>query len=106
MSKSISNKFDQIALDIHKVISIEISKNFQLYKQQQRAIFRSILDLIDQLDLIFTYKHKIKCSYFKKGKILFVALIRQLDVDLTINKRIYKIKYQNLLVIRHVYAIS
>lgn len=105
MSKSISNKFDQILLYIHKVIAIEISKNCQLYKKQM-AIFRFILDLMHQVDLIFTYKHKIKFSYFKTCQILFVAIIRQLDVDLTINKRIYKIEYQNLFGIRHVYAIS
>jgi hypothetical protein len=88
---SMSNKFKQMSLDIYGLILVEISRNFQLYKKQQSVIFRSILDLIDQLDSRLTYNHKIKRSYFNTYKILFVVLIIHLNIDLTINKRIYEI---------------
>ena len=91
---SIGNDFEQIALDIHRLISVEVSKKFQLYSQQQRAVFRSILDLIDQLDLTLTSKDKIKHSYFKTYKMLFAAL-RQINFDQTINNKIAEIKYRN-----------
>lgn len=87
----IDHDFEQIALDIHRLISVEISKKFQLYSQQQKAIFRSALNLIDQLDLMLESKNKIKCSYFKTYKILFTAL-KQLEIDQIINNKISKIK--------------
>lgn len=87
----VTGDFEQIALDIHRLISIEISNNFYYYDDNQKLVFKYALNLIDQLDLILQSKHEIKVSYFKTYKILF-ATLKLLGIDETISNKISKLK--------------
>lgn len=81
--KSNNSFWQTIALNMHEVMSIEISRGYKFYIPQQKKIFRDALDLYLELLAEFNF------FYFNTIKNLFV-LLKNLNIKLLIKIMIDK----------------
>ena len=75
-----SNCWNEKALSIHALISVEISRKFNFYTPNQKKVFKVALDLIDQLDAYLELLKELDCFYFNTLKEL-LQLLKKLNVE-------------------------